>query len=315
MAHVFSRAVVLEPVEISSPGEALFKTVETLKQAGYRVCDAGDGLSGRIIDRSDSGDRGFGNDYAWQRIASPDAAREWTIQVVSAAPTAGAVRIRYAMQSPFEHGVTSPTRAPVSLMQMPLIGGGTEDIPTGSPLYSWAFKWTQSRLFGVAATQAPYNFWFAVVRGPQKIVHHTWVFDPVGASREDRDPSVQILNGAIVAWHAGKFRRLVTNGPTINLDKNPYNGRPDLFPVMYGDENGLKGTSTTALWNPGEDGRGFTDAATSRQYLSLGEFVLPWESPGLPGGYESVRANVWTPPDDGRPGMLAVQRRQRGGNL
>ncbi len=202
-----TRMTPLSIVNADGGAHVVYRQKELLKAAGW-VITSGDGLSAYdgttdVITHEGSGAGGMRNNLAWFRARQPAAVgglrKEFCIQVVSAAATAGAttVRSKFSPEDGFVTGSPSATQVPAAADEQILQGDvGTDASPTG--VAGW-IPTNNSYAMGIADAAAPYGFafWFFENGATDNDFMNgcRWILDPVTAPHHDgEDPDLYVVH-------------------------------------------------------------------------------------------------------------------------
>ena len=152
----------------------MFALKELLVSVGWTVLASGDGLAAYgaatdvILNADDGGvANSLWNVDAWFRIEHPDGVREFTFQTGA---TKNNYRVKFSVLAGFT-GLPQPGAGPINSTDTPsatdeiiVHGGGTDDVPTQSPVFSGIDG--SFRFKAGADSSAPYNMWaFALIKG------------------------------------------------------------------------------------------------------------------------------------------------------
>ena len=342
---IFDNYVHQEGVSGRDGSEALWRHKEMLVSAGWAVQASSDGTtySGAddLITQGQSGANGMENDLAWFRLASPDGAREFTAQTVSA--SAQTFRVKYTVGDTFTIG-GSITETPSASDEYIIKGGGTDASPTGTAWHHTGNGSDGSDFFvGVAETVYPYRFYGCTLDNayPQSS-GSLWAFDAVDTPTGDTDPFVVLIGtagvngqwargtmdtvaGSTDCWamfdHGGgseTLQRVALQLYTDSGDVNDnVNSKRDLAPLLWAredaraDPDGVKGWSTLLLHmlqvNTLPRTEQFTVGSETRKYLRRQDFALPWAK--YPMQWKNILVGTLPTPEPSRAHMPASPKK------
>lgn len=268
--------------DAESGPEVFYHQKELLKTAGWVVKSSSDGTTlnstGDSITSGLSGAGGMNNDNAWLRIQSPDGAREFVWQCITAFTGSwrASFRVKYIVGN-FSGGTA--TQVPSGTSEQVIKGSGTDAAPAGTGWYHSNTGDVDGKFMGVCETVYPYRFWSNSVRASSAGEGSVWCFDAVDGLASDDEPFVIAIGDAVTTlgfslvalssytgntkfytyWDFGganeAFNQVVLSkwfASTINLDVN-LNGKADLLPLLYAREDGkpspggVKGYSTLIM--------------------------------------------------------------------
>lgn len=289
MAFIFDTDIF---VENSNLDVMFFKIKEHLKLAGWTVPRSSDGITynssgDEITSSARSVAGGFGNDFAWIVVRSPNG-HEWLFaRQTGAYDTGVGWRIAVSRSAGFTGGTPDPVTLPTATDQGIMkdgyfqVGPG----PTSPPSPGRHVR------YNIAAENvAPYRFWAAPLTSEsydnsagvlamdtlrptlnQTLDADPFVFlvdfNPYGYTRagtaNQRFAAMQIFYNGF--WPAST----ISNGS----GSNQHNGKDDLVAAVYGSigdrGQGVKGMSSMLLWTSN-----FRNAGTVLKNVSAGDLML-----------------------------------------